>query len=117
MRVIVCGGRDFSDTDFIWNMLTSIHQHEGPFTTVIHGCAPGVDSQAEIWAATNNLKIASFRAEWQKYGNYAGSIRNGRMLREGNPDLVIAFPGSRGTRNMIRQAEEADIRVIRIAPD
>jgi predicted Rossmann-fold nucleotide-binding protein len=33
------------------------------------------------------------------------------MLSEGKPDLVIAFPGGRGTADMIRQAKEAGVPV------
>ena len=36
------------------------------------------------------------------------------MIVEGTPDLVIAFPGGRGTENMIKQAEAAGIPVRRI---
>jgi hypothetical protein len=37
------------------------------------------------------------------------------MLREGKPDLVIAFPGGRGTAHMTRIALEAGLKVIEIA--
>jgi len=114
MRVLVCGGRDFNDSDFIWNKLYELNSSEGPFTCLIHGCAAGVDTQAKIWAETLKIPILGFRAEWQKYGNIAGPMRNGRMLRDGKPNLVIAFPGNRGTMNMKRQAREAGIRVIEI---
>jgi ABC-type Fe3+-hydroxamate transport system substrate-binding protein len=46
-----------------------------------------------------------------KYGPSAGPIRNGRML-EYKPDLVIAFPGGRGTANMVKQARKAGIAVV-----
>jgi hypothetical protein len=49
-----------------------------------------------------------FPAEWKKYGNAAGPIRNARMLNEGVPDVVIAFHEnihkSKGTKNMMDQA-------------
>jgi ABC-type Fe3+-hydroxamate transport system substrate-binding protein len=32
----------------------------------------------------------------------------------GKPDLVVAFPGGRGTANMIEQAEQAGVPVRRI---
>ena len=38
-------------------------------------------------------------------------IRNRRMLEEGRPDLVIAFPGGKGTANMVRIALQAGIQV------
>jgi hypothetical protein len=44
----------------------------------------------------------------------AGPIRNARMLEEGKPDIVIAFPGGRGTANMIEQAHAAGVEVVQV---
>lgn len=38
------------------------------------------------------------------------------MLRE-KPDLVVAFPGGPGTRDMISQAKKARVKVIEIKED
>ena len=35
-----------------------------------------------------------------------------QMLEEGKPDLVVAFPGGRGTENMKKLAREAGVEVI-----
>lgn len=99
---------------FLFDKLSELYNTHGPFATVIHGCAPGVDTQAEIWAASYGCKVLGFRAEWQRWGKAAGPMRNGRMIREGKPDLVIAFPGGRGTNNMKKQARENNIKVILI---
>jgi hypothetical protein len=40
-------------------------------------------------------------AEWERLGRKAGPIRNQRMLEEGKPDLVVAFPGGTGTAGMM----------------
>jgi hypothetical protein len=119
MRVLVCGGRDYNDRDHIWNELCRLDIERGPFTCVIHGAARGADYEAMIWAQcerNNGRKVlhAPFVAEWDKYGRAAGSIRNARMLREGRPDLVIAFPGGKGTANMIGQAKAKGVEVIQI---
>ena len=52
-----------------------------------------------------------YPADWDTHGRGAGPIRNKQMLEEGKPDLVIAFPGGKGTANMIGQAKEAGIPV------
>lgn len=44
-------------------------------------------------------------------GKAAGPIRNQRMLDEGKPDLVVAFPGGRGTADMVRRAKAAGVPV------
>jgi hypothetical protein len=48
-------------------------------------------------------------------GKAAGSIRNQRMLdAEKHIDVVVAFPGGRGTADMVRRARAAGIHVLEI---
>jgi len=54
------------------------------------------------------------RAKWSKHGRAAGPIRNQEMIDECKPDLVVAFPGGRGTADMVRRAKAAGIRVIEV---
>jgi hypothetical protein len=37
------------------------------------------------------------------------------MLDDGKPELVVAFPGGRGTADMMRRAREAGVEVIEVA--
>lgn len=124
IRVLVCGGRNFPDCDFVWNELMRLDSEIGPFAVIIHGCSGNIDSAAEIVASALNKRhdgaaptmCLGFRAEWDRYGKRAGPIRNQRMLDEGRPDVVIAFPGGRGTADMIRRAIKAGIRVVKVHP-
>jgi hypothetical protein len=112
MRVIICGGRSFSDEGMLENYLDMLHAIHR-FDLVIHGGARGADSLAEIWAYRRHIEVKKYPAEWAKYGaKAAGPIRNKQMIDEGFPDLVIAFEGGRGTRNMKTQAAYAGLRVI-----
>ena len=112
VRPIVCGGRDFDDRDFIWNTLTYLDAEYGPFEVVIHGAATGADSEAMIWAQACGRKHLPMRPEWDKYGRKAGPIRNQRMIDEGKPDGVIAFPGGKGTSDMCHRANQAGLRLL-----
>jgi hypothetical protein len=103
MRVLVCGGRNFSDYSFLSSVLTNIHTTT-KITRIIQGEAPGADTLARQWANEHNILIIGFPADWNTYGRAAGPIRNKQMLDEGKPDVVIAFPGNKGTRNMVAQA-------------
>lgn len=115
MRVIVCGGRDYNDRDHIWNTLTVLDA-ERPISCVIHGCATGADTEGMIWAQTMpGCFQAPFKADWRRNGKAAGPIRNQRMLDEGKPDLVLAFPGGRGTADMVEKAKKAGVEVMEIA--
>jgi hypothetical protein len=114
MRVLVCGGRNYNG-DAPWNhvmdVLGSIHDVT-PIDAVIQGGALGADSLGRIWADMYGVKCITVPADWAAHGRAAGPIRNKRMLTDFKPDLVVAFPGGKGTANMIRQAEEAGVRVM-----
>lgn len=112
MRVLVCGGRDFNNVAFIWSRLDALHA-KTPITHLIHGGARGADTIASDWAKTKPIKRYICRTDWNKYDKMAGPIRNLRML-EWKPDLVVAFPGGRGTANMIYVAEKVGVKVKRI---
>lgn len=113
IRVLVCGGRDYTNYKRL-NQVLDIHNIATPFTVVIEGDAKGADRLAGQWARDRKIPLEVYPAEWKKYGNSAGPIRNQRMLEQGKPDLVIAFHGSSGTANMISKAKAAGIKVIEI---
>lgn len=110
MRIIVCGGRDFTNTQFVRNVLDDIHNEEG-ITEIIQGGARGADRMALCWAMDTQIPYTTVNAEWDKYGKAAGPIRNQEMIKR-NPDLVIAFDGGRGTESMVRIAHEYNVNVL-----
>lgn len=110
MRVLVCGGRDYADRDFLRLALSELHR-ELAIACLIDGAAPGADSLAHEWAVDTGIPTERYPADWDTYGKAAGAIRNRRMLVEGKPDLVVAFPGGRGTADMVRQARYAEVKV------
>jgi UDP-N-acetylmuramoylalanine-D-glutamate ligase len=106
VRVLVCGGRDFNDVDLMYDILKEYN-----ISVLITGHAKGADQMAEMWADEHRIENEIYPAQWDKYGRAAGPIRNKQMLDEGEPDLVIAFPGGKGTANMVNQAKERGIPV------
>lgn len=113
--VLVCGGRLYSDRPRVMAELDALHAKE-PFTKLVHGAANGADEHAGWWALCRGVPVATYPAEWRKYGRAAGPIRNRKMLAVESPQLVVAFPGGTGTADMVRQAKAAGIRVVEIAP-
>lgn len=111
MRVLVCGGRDYDDWEALCRELE-------PFLTdglvIIQGGAKGADFLARVWAKWRKVDQEEYPADWTKFGKGAGSIRNQRMLDEGKPDVVLAFPGGSGTRDMVSKAERSSIHVVKI---
>ncbi len=116
MRVLVCGGRDYHDLDHVHNTLCELDAKRGPISCVIHG-ATGADTEGMIWAqmmasSSRTIKHAPFVADWRTFGRAAGPMRNQRMLTDGKPDLVVAFPGGKGTADMVRRAKQAGVEVM-----
>ena len=107
MRVVVCGGRDYANRSAVGGVLGMLHDG----VTIVHGAAPGADSLAAEEAALRGLDVEAHPADWAAHGKAAGPIRNQRMLDAG-ADLVIAFPGGRGTADMVRRSSEAGIVVL-----
>jgi len=110
-RALVCGGRDFDDYDFVSKVLDFYDPD-----TVIHGGARGADSLAHQWAQNRCVTVESYPANWHRDGKAAGPIRNVRMLTEGKPDVVIAFPGGKGTEHMVKIAKAKGIQVLQPRP-
>lgn len=110
MRLIVCGGRDYADQECLFRHLDAFHKAEG-VSCVISGAARGADALGELWAAARGVACVRFPANWDMHGKAAGHIRNGQMLTEGCADAVYAFPGGRGTANMVAQAKAAGVPV------
>jgi len=117
-RVLVCGGRNYHNRDMVNTILNQAHADRN-FTALIHGAAMGADRLGFWWALAHQrgypaFEILGFPADWERYGGSAGAIRNSQMLKEGQPDLVIAFPGGRGTADMIEKARRHGIEVAEI---
>jgi hypothetical protein len=115
MRVLICGGRDFNRHSFIYHALDDISDETGPFSHVIVGGASGADYWGESWAYMQRVPFTVFKADWKRHGRAAGPIRNQQMIEDGKPDLVVAFPGGKGTADMVSRARRAGIRVVEVA--
>lgn len=81
---------------------------------LIHGGARGVDQMAGMFGIGCGMEVVEFKADWNRYGKRAGPIRNQQMLDDGQPDLVVAFPGGGGTADMVRRSKARGVPVIEI---
>jgi len=135
LKILACGGRSFgeipretpielraeaqrrAELERAW--LTAALDEEAarreaagtPICALAHGGASGADRLAGAWATARGLEVEVFEAGWEAYGRSAGPRRNERMLRDFVPDLVVAFPGGRGTADMVRRARGAGVLV------
>jgi predicted Rossmann-fold nucleotide-binding protein len=111
--VLVCGGRRYSDHVTLGRVLADIHA-EKPIGVIVIGAATGADALAWAWAEKHGIQYAAFRADWDTFGKAAGPRRNRQMLDTTKPDLVVAFPGGRGTAHMVSIARAAGVKVIEV---
>lgn len=112
--VIVTGGRNYSNVVAVREALDSLLPH-----MVVQGGAPGADRLAARWARTMGVQLVTFEAMWDVHGKAAGPMRNEMMARfgvhmqeEGHQVRVVAFPGTRGTADMIKQSENHGLPVL-----
>lgn len=111
MKILVCGGRSYNNQERVDRVLDQFIN----LGMIIHGAATGADTCAQNYADCKLVAYKRYRADWERYGVSAGPIRNKFMLDD-NPDisLVVAFPGGRGTENMIDLANKRGILVMRV---
>lgn len=109
MRIIIAGGRDFTNTGMAFSCLESL---VNAGDVIISGHASGADTIGEFYAQKNGLPCELYPADWKKYGKAAGPIRNEEMAK--TADMLIAFwdGKSRGTKSMIGLAKKHGCRVV-----
>jgi hypothetical protein len=113
MRLLVTGGRTYWDEEELYGTLDKVAE-DHTVSVLIHGDAAGADTLAALWARDRGIPTIAVPADWQRHGRRAGPIRNRLMLEQCSPDLVVAFPGGRGTNDMIKISRKAGIEVIEI---
>jgi len=106
-RVIVCGGRDFNDYEYMSKVLDKYLQGINKME-IVSGHAKGADTLGEKYAEAHNILCPVFPADWENNGRIAGFIRNSKMIdyvMEEKP-LVIAFwdGKSHGTKDTLKKA-------------
>lgn len=108
-KLIIAGGRDFSDYDLLRSNLDAILEklsENNINLIIICGMAKGADMCGWNWARDNNIPILEYPANWKLHGKSAGPIRNQEMAQVAN-GLIAFWNGiSRGTENMINTMKE-----------
>lgn len=101
------------------NIVLNSPDTQATYNDVVRTTTKGADLGAEWAAAILGANRWAMPAEWDYHGRGAGPIRNGDMLDEWRPDVVLAFPSreSVGTRHMIREAIRRGIPVEVWEPD
>ena len=111
--VLVCGGRKYNNQKNVFDILDDVKQtiennnnilNDNMSLKIVNGGAKGADDISTKWAKQNNIYIDIFMADWKTHGVSAGPIRNRLMFETSKPNIIIAFNGGPGTKNMIELA-------------
>lgn len=119
LRLLVCGGRQYSDRAALWAALDAIQAGDGVRVLIEGGQrgrkdAPGADWLAARWAGARGVPLFTYPADWCRHGKAAGPLRNEQMICAGQPDLVLAAPGGAGTADMVNKARKHGVQVQRV---
>lgn len=107
MKLIIAGGRHL-DEELIYTHLMTARNNNEPLiyiaTEIVSGgCPTGADRAAECYADSCTLPVKLFKADWNRFGKYAGPHRN-RLMAAYADALYCFWDGkSRGTKNMIEE--------------
>lgn len=115
MKILVTGDRNWDDYNIVAEALSALP----PGTIIVHGACRGADVICAETAKELGFIVRSYPADWKRFGRAAGPVRNKQMLTEENLshepiNFVYAFhndlKNSRGTKNMLKQAESCGVR-------
>ncbi len=113
-RVIVAGGRDFNDYEYMRSKLNELIIENitfGVHVKIISGMANGADTLAVRYADEMEFTKILFPANWKRFPRIAGFLRNEDMLSIAT-HLVAFWDGeSHGTKHMIEIARRNGIPV------
>ena len=107
-RVIVAGSRNFNDYDYLKKWLDYYLKNKKDIV-ILCGEAAGADFLGKRYALEKGFPVLSFPADWKRFGRSAG-IRRNREMSENADACVVFWDGlSRGSANMIAEAERAGL--------
>lgn len=127
MKVIVAGGRFFSDYDLVRVTIDRVLSALGdePIEIVSGRCSTGIptfvaddgtevcgaDGLGEKYAKSNGYAVKLFPANWKKYGKSAGFKRNVEMANYADALIVFWDGKSPGSKNMIQLANSYGLQI------
>lgn len=103
MRTIIAGSRTYFDYTELCSIMRDL-----PWvpSTIVCGCAKGVDTLGEQWGKEHSIPIEYYPADWKTLGRGAGHIRNEIMAKNAEALVALWVDGSPGTKNMISLSQK-----------
>jgi hypothetical protein len=103
VKIAIVGSPDYSD---LWQVVAYVRRLPSD-TTVISGCAKGVETMIAKAARLRGLEFIEYLPNWDKYGNAAGMFQSEQIVD--HCDQLVAFWDgiSKDTKESIDQAKAA----------
>jgi hypothetical protein len=100
MKIIIAGGRNFTDYKKLYQVCDQLLQDQTTIEIVSGAHYKGAGKLGEQYAKEKGYKITQFSADWNKFGKATGPKRNQEMANYA--DALIAFwdGKSKGTKHM-----------------
>lgn len=115
-RIIIAGSREFTSKSFLQaielglDQLVEILGVDLTDVEVFSGCAPGIDTLGEEYAAIKKWPVRKFPADWKTHGKKAGPLRNQEMIDAGaTAALIVCLDDSKGSQDMARRCEDSGV--------
>ena len=109
MKTIIAGSRHYENREEFLKLVAEIPWE---VTEVVCGMCNGVDMLGWHWAEDNGIPVKEFPAEWKKYHLAAGPIRNKQMAEYADALFALKTVESKGTANMVKQAEKFRLKIL-----
>lgn len=112
-KVIIAGSRSFADYEKLKSVCDSIlpNLYSEPRISILSGTSSDSDSLGERYAKERGYTLNRYPADWKRYGKAAGPIRNRQMVKEADAAIVFWDGQSRGTKNLIEEANRHGLKV------
>lgn len=107
-KILVTGGREYADAENVSRTLDRMLA-QFPDMELVVGDAKGADKLAFEWAKKNEINVHWYPAKWKKHDKAGGPLRNQEMLTKESPRLAVAFPGGRGTQDMVNRLKASGV--------
>lgn len=114
-RLVIAGGREFTDYKLLKRKCDKILSHITKPITIISGGADGADALGERYAKEKGYNLYIMPASWKEHGKSAGHRRNREMADVASAVIAFWDGKSPGTRGMIDYSSKKclQMRVIR----
>ena len=110
MKLIIAGGRDFSDYALLESQVSNLIG-KATDVEIVSGGAKGADRLGEFFAIDYNLPVKRFPVDWDKYGKSAGFRRNAEMADYADHCICFWDGQSRGTKHIIDLAKSKGLNL------